>query len=66
MPAVGAGQLRQLTTTDQVFVFATANINNNTEIDLTSDYVIGLPAGTYLHCMSASTFAANIPQFMNF
>ena len=66
VPAVGAGQLRQLTTTEQTFLFVSAKINNSTDIDLTNNYVAGFPAGTYPHCMSAATLAANVPQFITF
>lgn len=66
VPAVGAGQLRQLTTTEQTFLFVSAKINNSTDIDLTNKYVTDRPAGTYPHVMTDAVFAANVPQFIKF
>ena len=66
IPAVGAGRLKKLLTTEQTFLFVTANINPDTYKEPTSVYVNSFPAGTYPNCMTDAMFQGHVPQFMTF
>lgn len=64
IPSVGGSALKLLDTTEKTFLYTTAKINPDTHVEPTSDYYNSFPVGTYPQCMSAETFAANVPQIM--
>lgn len=66
LPSVGGSAMKQLTETEQTFVFATVKINSDTYVYSDSAYSVANSGIPNVQCMDSSLFAANVPQFITF